>query len=92
MSAVRVLSQSGAASSAASGTPAHGLRKTRQMHGIALGLGALEASDPLRFARALGIEHPSEAFLAAANAPGRPFDQTRPFAPAPPADSEARTA
>jgi hypothetical protein len=35
---------------------------------------ALKAGDPLGFARAMGIEQPSEAFLAAANAAGSPFD------------------
>jgi hypothetical protein len=35
---------------------------------------ALEAGDPFRFARAMGIE-PSEEFLAAAAEPGSPFDR-----------------
>jgi len=35
---------------------------------------ALTAGDPAGFARALGIDSPSEAFLAAATAPGSPFD------------------
>ncbi|HEX3996847.1 MAG TPA: hypothetical protein VHX39_37235 [Acetobacteraceae bacterium] len=35
---------------------------------------ALEAGNAEAFARAMGIEKPSEAFLAAANAPGSPFD------------------
>lgn len=43
-------------------------------------MAALEAGDPIRFARALGIEEPNEEFLAAAYAPGSPFDHVRPFA------------
>ena len=39
---------------------------------------ALEAGDPVRFARALGVPEPNEAFLAAARAPGSPFDRRRP--------------
>jgi hypothetical protein len=35
---------------------------------------ALAAGDPDRFARALGIDRPSAAFLAAAKSPGSPFD------------------
>jgi hypothetical protein len=35
---------------------------------------ALEAGNAADFARAMGIEKPSEAFLAAANASGSPFD------------------
>jgi hypothetical protein len=45
-------------------------------------IAALEAGDPIRFARALGVDEPSEEFLAAANAPGSPFDLRRPFDPA----------
>jgi len=41
-------------------------------------MAALDAGDPERFARAMGIEHPSEAFLEAATAPGGPFDLTVP--------------
>lgn len=37
-------------------------------------MAALAAGDPARFARALGISNPDEAFLAAAAAPGSPFD------------------
>jgi hypothetical protein len=35
---------------------------------------ALAAGDPARFAHALGIVRPGEAFLAAAKSPGSPFD------------------
>jgi hypothetical protein len=35
---------------------------------------ALAAGDPVRFARAMGINTPNEAFLAAAKGPGSPFD------------------
>ena len=35
---------------------------------------ALAAGDPARFARALGVVTPGEAFLAAAKSPGSPFD------------------
>jgi len=42
-------------------------------------MAALEAGDPERFARAMGLEQPSEAFLAAAAAPGSPFQAD--FAP-----------
>lgn len=35
---------------------------------------ALAAGDPVRFAHALGIATPGEAFLAAAKTPGSPFD------------------
>jgi hypothetical protein len=35
---------------------------------------ALAAGDPARFAKALGIAIPDEAFLEAANTPGSPFD------------------
>ena len=35
---------------------------------------ALHSGDAAGFARAMGIEHPSEAFLQAANAKGSPFD------------------
>jgi hypothetical protein len=35
---------------------------------------ALKAGDPERFAKALGIREPSEAFLEAAKLPGSPFD------------------
>jgi hypothetical protein len=35
---------------------------------------ALAAGDPARFARALGIAAPGEAFLEAAQSPGSPFD------------------
>jgi hypothetical protein len=35
---------------------------------------ALAAGDPVRFARALGIDQPGEAFLAAAKSPNSPFD------------------
>jgi hypothetical protein len=35
---------------------------------------AIQAGDAAGFARALGIEQPSPAFLAAANAAGSPFD------------------
>jgi hypothetical protein len=34
----------------------------------------IQAGDAAGFARALGIEQPSPAFLAAANAAGSPFD------------------
>jgi hypothetical protein len=37
-------------------------------------MAALAAGDPARFARALGVDQPGEAFLAAANCPGSPFD------------------
>ncbi len=37
-------------------------------------LAALQSGDPTGFARAMGIEHPCEAFLAAANTKGSPFD------------------
>jgi hypothetical protein len=37
-------------------------------------MAALAAGDPERFAKALGIAIPGEAFLAAANTPGSPFD------------------
>jgi hypothetical protein len=37
-------------------------------------MAALQAGDPAGFARAMGIEHPSEAFLAAARTEGSPFD------------------
>jgi hypothetical protein len=43
---------------------------------------ALAAGDPAGFARALGIDTPSEAFLAAAKSPGSPFDP-RAFGPWP---------
>jgi hypothetical protein len=39
---------------------------------------ALEAGNAVDFARAMGIEKPSEAFLAAAIAPGSPFDPGSP--------------
>jgi hypothetical protein len=35
---------------------------------------ALQSGDPVGFARAMGIEHPCEAFLTAANTKGSPFD------------------
>jgi len=38
-------------------------------------MAALEAGDPERFARALGLDQPSEGFLAAAAAPGSPFSK-----------------
>ena len=38
-------------------------------------MAALEAGDPERFARAMGIDMPSEAYLAAAASPGSPFDR-----------------
>ena len=41
-------------------------------------MAALDAGDPERFARAMGIEQPSEAFLEAATAPGGPFDRSVP--------------
>jgi hypothetical protein len=41
-------------------------------------MAALKAGDPARFARALGVEAPSEAFLAAAKTPGSPFDPESP--------------
>ncbi len=41
-------------------------------------MAALDAGDPEAFARAMGIENPSEAFLEAATAPGGPFDVTVP--------------
>ena len=44
-------------------------------------MAALEAGDPVRFARAMGVAEPSEEFLAAANAPGSPFDIQRPYVP-----------
>jgi hypothetical protein len=37
-------------------------------------MAALAAGDPERFAKALGIAIPAEAFLEAANTPGSPFD------------------
>jgi hypothetical protein len=37
-------------------------------------MAALATGDPERFAKALGIAMPSEAFLEAANTPGSPFD------------------
>lgn len=37
-------------------------------------MAALQSGDPIGFAHAMGIEHPSEAFLQAANAKGSPFD------------------
>jgi len=37
-------------------------------------MAALAAGDPERFAKALGIAIPAEAFLEAANSPGSPFD------------------
>jgi hypothetical protein len=46
-------------------------------------MAALEAGDPVRFARALGVAEPNEAFLAAAKAPGSPFDRKRPFVATP---------
>jgi hypothetical protein len=42
-------------------------------------MAALNSGDPAGFARALGIAHPSEAFLAAATAKGSPFIPTAPF-------------
>jgi hypothetical protein len=36
---------------------------------------ALQSGDATGFARAMGIEHPCEAFLAAANTKGSPFDR-----------------
>jgi hypothetical protein len=36
-------------------------------------MAALDAGDPERFARALGLDQPDEGFLAAATAPGSPF-------------------
>jgi hypothetical protein len=44
-------------------------------------MAALDAGDPARFARALGLE-PSAAFLAAATAPGGPFDRSTAAKPA----------
>jgi hypothetical protein len=40
-------------------------------------MAALEAGDPERFARAMGIDMPTEEYLAAAAAPGSPFDRGR---------------
>jgi hypothetical protein len=40
---------------------------------------ALTSGDPAGFARALGIAHPSEAFLAAATAKGSPFIRSAPL-------------
>ena len=37
-------------------------------------MAALHSGDAAGFARAMGIDHPSEAFLAAANGKGSPFD------------------
>jgi hypothetical protein len=37
-------------------------------------MAALQSGDPAGFARAIGIEHPCEAFLTAANIKGSPFD------------------
>jgi hypothetical protein len=37
-------------------------------------MAALNSGDPAGFARAMGIAHPGEGFLAAANAKGSPFD------------------
>lgn len=42
-------------------------------------MAALDAGDPERFARALGIDQPSQAYLAAAAVPGNVFD--RPASP-----------
>jgi len=39
-------------------------------------MAALEAGDPEAFARAMGVASPSEEYLAAANAPGSPFDRS----------------
>ncbi len=39
-------------------------------------MAALEAGDPVRFARAMGVAAPCEAYLTAAAAPGSPFDVT----------------
>jgi hypothetical protein len=44
-------------------------------------MAALDAGDPARFARALGLE-PNAAFLAAATAPGGPFDRAAAGPPA----------
>ena len=38
-------------------------------------MAALNAGDAERFARAMGIDNPSEAYLAAAARPGSPFDR-----------------
>jgi hypothetical protein len=43
-------------------------------------IAALEAGDPERFARAMGVDMPGAGFIAAAAAPGSPFD---PGAPGP---------
>jgi hypothetical protein len=37
-------------------------------------MAALQSGDPVGFARAMGIEHPCEAFLTAASTKGSPFD------------------
>jgi hypothetical protein len=41
-------------------------------------MAALEAGDPERFARAMGLDMPSEAYLDAAAAAGSPFDRSQP--------------
>ncbi len=41
-------------------------------------MAALEAGDPERFARAMGVDMPREDFLAAAAEPGTPFDTRAP--------------
>lgn len=41
-------------------------------------MAALEAGDPERFARAMGVDMPREDFLAAAAEPGSPFDTRAP--------------
>ena len=56
-------------------------------------MAALEAGDPDGFARALGLPRPSEEFLAAAAAPGSPFQTdfqpTRESEPLPPPGSDS---
>jgi hypothetical protein len=54
-------------------------------------MAALDAGDPVRFARAMGLEQPGEAFLAAAAAPGSPFHRPMPATEAAQVDADAAT-
>ena len=56
------------------GPPAHSADAIARYGVSPEAMTALHSGDPIGFAHALGIEHPSEAFLKAANTKGSPFD------------------